>query len=146
MTHTIERLAREGKKHLLVIPISFVTEHIETLHEINIEAREEALALGVEQFEMMPALGDSPRFIDALAVWSVSSLAAAYSACNRTCAGMPTEYATVQSATGSSACGRHFERRARRSAQIALTGVSAQLIKDMFGSRNLIYFHSSDSR
>ena len=59
--------AREGKKHLLVIPISFVTEHIETLHEINIEAREEALALGVEQFEMMPALGDSPRFIGALA-------------------------------------------------------------------------------
>jgi ferrochelatase len=54
-------------KHLLVIPISFVTEHIETLHEINIDARKEALALGVEQFEMMPALGDSPRFISALA-------------------------------------------------------------------------------
>jgi ferrochelatase len=67
LTHTIERLAREGKKRLLVIPISFVTEHIETLHEINIEARKEALALGVEQFEMMPALGDSPRFIGALA-------------------------------------------------------------------------------
>jgi protoporphyrin/coproporphyrin ferrochelatase len=67
LTHTLERLAREGKKHLLVIPISFVTEHIETLHEINIEARKEAMDLGVEQFEMMPALGDSPRFIDALA-------------------------------------------------------------------------------
>jgi len=50
-----------------VIPISFVTEHIETLHEINIEAREHALASGVEQFEMMPALDDSPDFIAALA-------------------------------------------------------------------------------
>ena len=50
-----------------MIPISFVTEHIETLHEINIEAREEALASGVEQFEMMPAVGDSPGFIAALA-------------------------------------------------------------------------------
>jgi ferrochelatase len=67
LTHTLERLPREGKKHLLIIPISFVTEHIETLHEINIEAREHALASGVEQFEMMPALDDSPDFIAALA-------------------------------------------------------------------------------
>ena len=67
LTQTLERLPREGKKHLLVIPISFVTEHIETLHEINIEAREHALASGVEQFEMMPALDDSPDFIAALA-------------------------------------------------------------------------------
>ncbi|PYU67186.1 MAG: hypothetical protein DMG49_19565 [Acidobacteria bacterium] len=48
-------------------PISFVTEHIETLHEINIEARQHALAAGVEQFEVMPALDDSPEFIAALA-------------------------------------------------------------------------------
>ncbi len=67
LTQTLERLPREGKEHLLVIPISFVTEHIETLHEINIEAREHALASGVEQFEMMPALDDSPDFIAALA-------------------------------------------------------------------------------
>jgi ferrochelatase len=49
-----------------VIPISFVTEHIETLHEINIEAREEAMAAGIEQFEMMPAVGESAAFIAAL--------------------------------------------------------------------------------
>jgi ferrochelatase len=64
---TIDHLARSGEKNLLVVPISFVTEHIETLHEINIEARERAMKLGVEQFEMMPAVGDSPRFIGALA-------------------------------------------------------------------------------
>jgi len=66
LTATIERLAEEGRKELLVIPISFVTEHIETLHEINIEAREEAKRLGIEKFDMMPALGDSPIFIFAL--------------------------------------------------------------------------------
>jgi ferrochelatase len=66
LTSTIERLAREGVKEMLVVPISFVTEHIETLHEINIEAREEAKKLGVETFRMMPALGDSPYFIAAL--------------------------------------------------------------------------------
>jgi ferrochelatase len=64
---TIEDLVRRGEKNLLIVPVSFVTEHIETLHEINIEAREHAMKLGVEQFEMMPAVGDSPRFIGALA-------------------------------------------------------------------------------
>ncbi len=66
LTGTIERLGHEGVKEMLVAPISFVTEHIETLHEINIEAREEAKKLGVETFRMMPALGDSPLFIAAL--------------------------------------------------------------------------------
>jgi protoporphyrin/coproporphyrin ferrochelatase len=66
LTGTIERLGHEGVKEVLVVPISFVTEHIETLHEINIEAREEAGKLGIETFRMMPAVGDSPLFIAAL--------------------------------------------------------------------------------
>jgi len=66
LTGTIERLGREGVREMLVVPISFVTEHIETLHEINIEAREEAEKFGVETFRMMPAVGDSPLFIAAL--------------------------------------------------------------------------------
>jgi len=67
LTVTIERLAHNGINRMLVIPISFLTEHIETLHEINIEARKEAEALGVTDFHMMPALNDSPLLIRALA-------------------------------------------------------------------------------
>ena len=67
LTQTIEKLANSGVRRMLVIPISFVTEHIETLHEINIEAREQAEALGVAEFRMMPSLNDSPAFIRALA-------------------------------------------------------------------------------
>jgi ferrochelatase len=67
LTDTIDSLGRAGEKYLLVIPVSFVTEHIETLHEINIEAREEAEKAGVKQFEMIAAVGDSPAFIAALA-------------------------------------------------------------------------------
>jgi protoporphyrin/coproporphyrin ferrochelatase len=67
LTSTIESLAKSGAKRMLVVPISFVTEHIETLHEINIEAREEAENLGVTEFLMMPSLNDSPTFIRALA-------------------------------------------------------------------------------
>jgi ferrochelatase len=66
LTGTIERLGHEGVKEVLVVPISFVTEHIETLHEINIEARAEAKNVGIEIFRMMPAVGDSPLFIAAL--------------------------------------------------------------------------------
>jgi ferrochelatase len=60
-------MAHSGIKRMLVIPISFLTEHIETLHEINVEAREEAESLGVTEFRMMPALNDSPLLIRALA-------------------------------------------------------------------------------
>jgi ferrochelatase len=67
LTGTIERMAREGQHRMLVIPISFLTEHIETLHEINIEAREQAESLGIHDFHMMPALNDSPLLIRALA-------------------------------------------------------------------------------
>ena len=74
LTDTIDRLGQAGEKNLLVVPIAFVTEHIETLHEINIEAREQAHKLGVEQFEMMPAVGDSPTFIAALADLVLQSL------------------------------------------------------------------------
>jgi len=64
---SLQALRAAGTAHVLVIPVSFVTEHIETLFEIDIEARQLAAELGFEQFEMMPALNDSPVFIRALA-------------------------------------------------------------------------------
>jgi ferrochelatase len=67
LDETIDRLAQSGVKRLVVIPVSFLTEHIETLHEINIEAREHAESLGITEFHMMPALNDSPLLIRALA-------------------------------------------------------------------------------
>lgn len=65
-TETEERLGREGVKEMLVVPVSFVTEHIETLHEINIDGRSDAKRFGIERYHMMPAVGDSPLFIAAL--------------------------------------------------------------------------------
>lgn len=67
LTGTIDNLAKEGVRRMLVVPISFLTEHIETLYEINIEARHQAEALGIHDFYMMPALNDSPLLIRALA-------------------------------------------------------------------------------
>ncbi len=67
LTSTIKEMSQRGIKRMLVIPIAFLTEHIETLHEINIEAREEAHELGVREFHMMPALNDSPLLVRAMA-------------------------------------------------------------------------------
>jgi ferrochelatase len=67
LDHTIKELAAQGGRKMLVVPIAFVSDHVETLSEINIEAREHAGRCGIEQFEMMPGLNDSPRFIRALA-------------------------------------------------------------------------------
>jgi protoporphyrin/coproporphyrin ferrochelatase len=66
LTQTIESLAGQKVSHMIVVPIAFVTEHIETLSEIGIEAREEAQHLGVKYFDVMPALIDSPKFISCL--------------------------------------------------------------------------------
>ena len=63
----ISRLASQGVREVAVVPISFVSDHIETLHEIDQEVREEAAQSGIRQFEMMPGLNDSPKFIRALA-------------------------------------------------------------------------------
>jgi protoporphyrin/coproporphyrin ferrochelatase len=63
---TLEKLGHEGVKEAMIVPISFVTEHIETLHEINIDGRADAKKAGITRFRMMPAVGDSPAFIAAL--------------------------------------------------------------------------------
>jgi protoporphyrin/coproporphyrin ferrochelatase len=67
MHATLKRLAEQGSRHVLVIPISFVSDHVETLHEIDIEHRRQARSLGIEDYRMMPGLNDSPRFIEVLA-------------------------------------------------------------------------------
>jgi ferrochelatase len=63
----LKNLARRRVERVLVIPISFVSDHVETLHEINIEARELAEQLGFQKFECTEGLNDSPKFIQALA-------------------------------------------------------------------------------
>ncbi|TAN88798.1 MAG: ferrochelatase [Phormidium sp. SL48-SHIP] len=63
----IETLAEEGVNTLVVVPISFVSEHIETLQEIDMEYREVAQEAGIEHFHRVPALNTHPMFIEDLA-------------------------------------------------------------------------------
>ena len=66
LTQTIKSLAEQKVSHIIVVPIAFVTDHIETLSEIGIEARDEAKHLGVKYFDVMPALIATEKFISCL--------------------------------------------------------------------------------
>jgi Protoheme ferro-lyase (ferrochelatase) len=70
----ITELAENGVQDLLVVPISFVSEHIETLQEIDMEYRELAEESGIENFYRVPALNTHPVFIEALADLVIESI------------------------------------------------------------------------
>jgi protoporphyrin/coproporphyrin ferrochelatase len=63
----IVELGKQGVDDVLVIPVSFVSEHIETLYELDILFRKVAADAGVENFKRVPALNSDPTFIRALA-------------------------------------------------------------------------------
>ena len=58
--------ARDGTG-VTVLPIAFVSEHSETLVELDIEYREMAERLGIQTYIRVPAVGIEPEFIDGLA-------------------------------------------------------------------------------
>ncbi len=62
----IEQAGKEGKS-VVIVPVSFVSEHSETLVELDIEYAKLAKKKGVKQYVRVPALSTSPHFIEALA-------------------------------------------------------------------------------
>ncbi len=63
----IREMAGKGVKDLLVIPISFVSDHVETLYEIDLLYGDQARSLGITNFRRVESLNDFPPFLDALA-------------------------------------------------------------------------------
>lgn len=63
----IRALAAKGRKRVLVVPIAFTSDHIETLVEIDHDYGTLARELGITEFKRAPSLNASPRFIRAMA-------------------------------------------------------------------------------
>lgn len=63
----IEQLGEKKRRNVLVVPVAFTSDHIETLHELDIEYGELAEKAGIHNYVRAPALNDMPRFQDALA-------------------------------------------------------------------------------
>jgi len=70
----LEAIAREGKRRVVVVPVSFVSDHIETLEELDVQYRDVASALGVTDYVRAPGLNVRPRFIRALAALATEKL------------------------------------------------------------------------
>ena len=61
-------MVKRGHRNLMLIPIAFVNEHIETLHELDIEYADElGQECGAEKIARCPTPNDHPAFIDAMA-------------------------------------------------------------------------------
>lgn len=63
---TLEQLPEDGVKHVAVICPGFSSDCLETIEEINMEARESFIESGGEHFHYIPCLNDDPAHIDAL--------------------------------------------------------------------------------
>ncbi|KAJ1569079.1 ferrochelatase hem15 [Cladochytrium tenue] len=64
---TVEGYAKKGKRNLLIVPIAFVSDHIETLFELDLEYGKLAKEHGATGYRRVESLNDDPLFIDALA-------------------------------------------------------------------------------
>ena len=65
LPEVIEEVAAQGSRNMLVVPISFVSDHVETLYEIDIQYRRLAEGLGL-RFALTRALNADAQFIEGL--------------------------------------------------------------------------------
>jgi ferrochelatase len=72
--HLLARMGREGVRDVLVAPISFVSDHIETLYEVDQLFATAARRAGITTFRRVASLNDDPAFLDALADVAQSAL------------------------------------------------------------------------
>lgn len=73
LEETIRTVAQSGAKHITVAPIGFLSDHVETLYDLDIEAARWCADAGL-QLTRVPALNTDPAFIDALAQLAVRAL------------------------------------------------------------------------
>jgi ferrochelatase len=70
----LAELAQKGIANILVVPVSFVSDHIETLQEIDIAYKGLAIKSGIREFRRAASLNLHPKFIDGLAELAIKQL------------------------------------------------------------------------
>ena len=70
----VKALGSKRKRQLLIVPVSFVSDHIETLFELNIEYRRIAEKSDIENYVVMQGLNDSKTFVAALKELALQAL------------------------------------------------------------------------
>jgi len=153
----LPNLGEQGVKNLVVVPISFVSEHIETLEEIDIEYRELAEESGIENWRRCPALNTDQTFIDDMADLVVEALSepaqTVTEACVNNMVGDIVEeqgalYNTINAAGVQGVGGdadiiyrtgqQQLEQQERAISRIAMFGVFFILITELVNGRSLV--------
>jgi ferrochelatase len=107
----VTNLGRAGAKRLLVVPLSFVGEHIETLDELDRELADHARQLGIPHFARAAAPGLDPDFISALTAVVQRALASfGRASCSRCLVPKPAEHFRQKTCHS---CGFVFPRHQR---------------------------------
>jgi protoporphyrin/coproporphyrin ferrochelatase len=159
-------LGERGVKNLVVVPISFVSEHIETLEEIDIEYRELAEESGIVNWKRCPALNTDTTFIADMADMVVEALAEPAQSVTEACVanmvsdliaesdsiniagvqgvGGGTDPSIIASSSGGNVLSssiqrgqQSLERQERMYARIAMTGVVAALCLELIYGQSL---------
>jgi len=73
LLRSLEEARSTGKRRVIVAPVGFLADHVETLYDLDVEAKEQAGSLGLE-FERVPALGDGAALVAALASVATEAL------------------------------------------------------------------------
>lgn len=71
---TLDMLGRKGAHSVLVVPVSFVTDRLETTYDLDIDVRRTAETAGIRRFEVTSALNTHPLFVEALGEATVAQL------------------------------------------------------------------------
>lgn len=122
----LEELGAGGVKNLVVVPISFVSEHIETLEEIDIEYRELAHENGIVNWRRVPALNTDPGFIEDLAHMVVEALQEPAITVTEACALNNLDIDPVSSSQEGGVDGK-----------VALMGLASSVILDLVTGRGI---------
>lgn len=150
----LPELANKGVRNLVVVPISFVSEHIETLEEIDIEYRELAEESGITNWKRCPALNTDAAFIDDMADMVMDALSEPAQTVTEACVanmvgnidfddrfGIGTTGVQGVGAEGDLfvSSGPELKERERLTARIAMFGVLATLLIELLYGKSLVH-------
>jgi len=136
----LPQLGEQGVKNLVVVPISFVSEHIETLEEIDIEYRELAEENGIENWKRCPALNYDATFINDMADLVVDSLNSPIQTVTEACVrnNCDIEDKTLDERVGI-ATRDEAQVAERLNGRIAMLGVVSTLLLELASGKSILH-------
>lgn len=135
----LPELGEKGVKNLVVVPISFVSEHVETLEEIDIEYRELAEESGIENWKRCPAPNTDAGFIDDMAEMVVDALMEPVQTVTEACISNNVENVGVEvDTTGLMAASKSKEVE-KLNGRVAMAGVAVTLIVELLSGKSLLH-------